>query len=245
MKSALSRTGSIPVQTLNRTPSLNGSIPSSPKVSFRCENSGFTKIRLSNSDTDLIRSELRSSRVTRVGSVSFPDLGMIVEEELAGGIGIGIGTGNGKGKGNNYGGKGKGGSNNKNNSNEKGNIGDYYQKMLKSNPGDSLLLRNYGKYLHEVEKNVEKAEECYGRAILANPGDGELLSLYGSLIWETSKDEDRAQLYYDQALHASPNDSTVLGSYAHFLWEAEDDEEDADIMKLGNDVVLPAMVGAH
>ncbi|XP_021768208.1 uncharacterized protein LOC110732559 [Chenopodium quinoa] len=240
MKSALLRTGSIPVQTLNQIPSLNGSSCSSPKISFRSENCGFNKIRRSNSDTELTRSELMiSSRLTRVGSVSFPDLGVIAEEELTGRFGIGIGTGNGKG--NNYGGKGKGGSNNNNNGNEKGSVGEYYQQMLKSNPGDSLLLRNYGKYLHEVEKNVEKAEECYGRAILASPGDGELLSLYGNLIWETSKDEDRAQFYYDQAVLASPDDSMVLGSYAHFLWEAEDDEE---IMKHGSDAV-PAMIGAH
>ncbi|XP_021765633.1 rho GTPase-activating protein gacK-like isoform X2 [Chenopodium quinoa] len=207
MKSALLRTGSIPVQTLNRNPSLNGSACCSPKISFRSENSGFNKIRRSNSDTELNRSELMimSSRLNRLGSVSFP---IIAEEELAGGFGIGIGTGTGNGKGNNYGGKGKGGSNNNNNNNgnEKGSsVGEYYQQMLKSNPGDSLLLRNYGKYLHEVEKNVEKAEECYGRAILASPGDGELLSLYGNLIWETSKDEDRAQLYYDQALLNSPD----------------------------------------
>lgn len=57
-----------------------------------------------------------------------------------------------------------------------------------------------------MEKNVEKAEECYGRAILASPGDGELLSLYGNLIWETTKDEDRAQIYFDQAVNASPDD---------------------------------------
>lgn len=241
MKSALLRTGSIPVQPMNRTPSPNGSIPSSPIISFRSENSGFTTIRRSNSDTELIRSELMDSRISRVGSVSFPDLGVIVEEESTGGIGIGKGNNN-----NNYGGKGKGkGKGGKNNNNEKNDIEEYYQEMLKSNPGDSLLLRNYGKYLHEVENNVKKAEECYGRAILASPGDGELLSLYGNLIWETSRDEDRAQLYFDQAVHASPNDCTVLGSYAHFLWEAEEDEEDGGEMEHDDVGAVPAMVGAH
>lgn len=33
-------------------------------------------------------------------------------------------------------------------------VGEYYQQMLKSNPGDPLLLRNYGKYLHEVPPRV-------------------------------------------------------------------------------------------
>lgn len=35
-------------------------------------------------------------------------------------------------------------------------IGDYYETMLKKNPGDSLLLRNYGKYLHEVRTIVDR-----------------------------------------------------------------------------------------
>ncbi|KAH0642902.1 hypothetical protein KY289_033876 [Solanum tuberosum] len=105
-------------------------------------------------------------------------------------------------------------------------IGAYYKEMLNSDPMNSLLLRNYGKYLHEVERDFVKAEECYGRAILASPGDGEVLSLYGKLVWETQRDENRAKSYFDQAVHASPNDCTVLGSYAHFMWEAEGEEDE-------------------
>ncbi|KAI4328055.1 hypothetical protein L6164_020448 [Bauhinia variegata] len=105
-------------------------------------------------------------------------------------------------------------------------MGAYYQEMLKSNPTDALLLANYGKFLHVVEKDMVRAEEFYGRAILANPGDGELLSLYGKLIWETQRDEDRAKSYFDQAVHAAPDDCVVLGSYAHFMWEAEEEEEE-------------------
>ncbi|KAK3182985.1 hypothetical protein Dsin_030271 [Dipteronia sinensis] len=112
-----------------------------------------------------------------------------------------------------------------NNDGEKSKIGDYYRELLKSNPRDSLVLRNYGKFLHEVEKDTEKAEEYYGRAILANPGDGEVLSLYGNLIWMTQRDENRAKTYFDQAVNASPNDSMVLGSYARFMWEVEEEDE--------------------
>lgn len=32
----------------------------------------------------------------------------------------------------------------------------YYQKMLEANPGNSLLLRNYAKFLHEVRINPSK-----------------------------------------------------------------------------------------
>ncbi|XP_049415594.1 uncharacterized protein LOC125878391 [Solanum stenotomum] len=117
-------------------------------------------------------------------------------------------------------------------------IGEYYKEMLNSDPMNSLLLRNYGKYLHEVERDFVKAEECYGRAILASPGDGEVLSLYGKLVWETQRDENRAKSYFDQAVHASPNDCTVLGSYAHFMWEAEAEEgEDEETIAAGASTV--------
>ncbi|XP_042499024.1 uncharacterized protein LOC122077220 [Macadamia integrifolia] len=108
-------------------------------------------------------------------------------------------------------------------------IGDYYQKMLKSNPGDPLLLRNYGQFLHQVEKDAVRAEEYYGRAILASPGDGEVLSLYGKLIWETQRNEDRANAYFEQAVQASSNDCFVMGSYAHFLWDAEEDDNGEEV----------------
>lgn len=34
--------------------------------------------------------------------------------------------------------------------NDRSKIGAYYEHMLKLNPSDALLLRNYGKFLHEV-----------------------------------------------------------------------------------------------
>ncbi|GKV10675.1 hypothetical protein SLEP1_g22005 [Rubroshorea leprosula] len=121
---------------------------------------------------------------------------------------------------------------------DRSKIGDHYREMLKLNPGDSLLLRNYGKYMYEVEKDVEKAEEYFGRAILASPGDGEVLSLYGKLIWETQRDEGRAKSYFDRAVCASPDDCMVLGSYARFMWESEEDEDEEEVG------VSPAMVAA-
>ncbi|XP_023554672.1 uncharacterized protein LOC111811867 [Cucurbita pepo subsp. pepo] len=112
-------------------------------------------------------------------------------------------------------------------SSESSKIRAYYEEMLKSNPSDALILRNYGKFLHEVEKDSKRAEECYSRAILASPRDGELLALYGKLVWDTQRDKRRAQYYFDRAVCASPNDCLVIGYYAHFLWLVEDDEEEA------------------
>ncbi|MCL7025822.1 hypothetical protein MKW94_004438 [Papaver nudicaule] len=110
-------------------------------------------------------------------------------------------------------------------------IGDYYLELLKSNPGDPLLLRNYGKFLYEVERDVGKAEEYYSRAILPSHSsgpDGEVLCLYGKLIWETQKDRSRADSYFRRAVQVSPSDCFVMGAYAHFLWEAEEDDEEEE-----------------
>lgn len=100
--------------------------------------------------------------------------------------------------------------------------------MLQADPVNPLLLTNYARFLQEVQHDLGKAEEYYGRAILASPGDGDILSLYANLIWDVHKDAPRAKTYFDQAVQATPDDSNVLGSYAHFIWNADIDETDQD-----------------
>nr|GFA18586.1 hypothetical protein [Tanacetum cinerariifolium] len=105
--------------------------------------------------------------------------------------------------------------------------------MIDANPGNSLILVNYAKYLKEVRGDLVKAEEFYSRAILANPSDGNALSMYADLIWATQKDSSRAETYFDQAVKASPDDCYVMASYARFLWDAdEEDEEEVSSMNV-------------
>ncbi|KAJ8562339.1 hypothetical protein K7X08_011630 [Anisodus acutangulus] len=104
----------------------------------------------------------------------------------------------------------------------------YYTKMIQADPGNSLLLGNYARFLKEVRGNLVKAEEYCGRAVLANPSDGNVLSLYADLIWRSHKDAPRAYNYFQKAVKVAPNDSYVLASYAHFLWDAEDEEEEKE-----------------
>ncbi|XAR66890.1 hypothetical protein NMG60_11013261 [Bertholletia excelsa] len=104
----------------------------------------------------------------------------------------------------------------------------YYQKMIEANPGNSLLLGNYARFLKEVRGDLGRAEEYCERAILANPSDGNVLSLYADLVWQTQKDAHRAETYFDQAVKAAPDDCYVLASYARFLWDAEESEEELE-----------------
>ncbi|CAH2078718.1 unnamed protein product [Thlaspi arvense] len=257
MKSLLMRTGSMPVlnrfipsrkvTTISRHNSVE-SLSSYGVEGFTggkisIEVKAAVEMRRVSSESDVIRSErmLKSVGSTKPspakipeddeeemrfadgwGSLIWKESGIPVEEQgFSGGGGGGGGSGYSGGNGNGNGSRGGG-------YDDRSKIGDYYREMLKSNPNNSLLLMNYGKFLYEVEKDAERAEEYYGRAILANPGDGEALSMYGKLIWETKRDEKRAQCYFDQAVHASPDDCMVLGSYAHFMWEAEDEEEEEE-----------------
>ncbi|XP_022737908.1 uncharacterized protein LOC111290726 [Durio zibethinus] len=220
------------------------------------------QMRRAFSDTDIIRSESRIPGESRCFPTGIPEEDYLSDGEVDREFQTLV-TGNGTDRasfvpiwpefgismdeigfsGDGFGNGGKSGGDRGDDSyGDKSKIGDYYQEMLKRYPSDSLLLRNYGRFLHEVEKDIEKAEEYYGRAILASPGDGEVLSLYGKLIWERHRDESRAKSYFDRAITAAPDDCMVLGSYAQFMWEAEEDEEEEE---MGDKVgVSPAMVAA-
>ncbi|XP_066369415.1 uncharacterized protein [Miscanthus floridulus] len=139
------------------------------------------------------------------------------------GVGGGSGGGNGKALGSSGGQGGVGDS-----GDNRAATDTHYRQMIEADPGNSLLLVNYARFLKEVEGDAARAQEYCERAILASPGDAEALSLYAGLVWETSRDAGRADDYYSRAVQAAPDDCYVLGSYAGFLWDAEEDDEEND-----------------
>ncbi|KAE8718896.1 hypothetical protein F3Y22_tig00109987pilonHSYRG00174 [Hibiscus syriacus] len=103
---------------------------------------------------------------------------------------------------------------------------EYHQNMIRTYPGEALLLPNYAKFLKEVRGDLlKKAEEYCRKAAFVRPDDGEVLSTYGDLIWVNHGDEALAQTYFDRAVKASPNNCHVLASYARYLWTAEKDDD--------------------
>lgn len=92
----------------------------------------------------------------RVAEV-FPGNEVLVEESEL--------TGGGMGKGRKYGGGNGGGRGGGDESEgfpdgnaDQNKIGAYYQQMLLANPGNPLLLRNYGKFLHEVDLSLSLSQ---------------------------------------------------------------------------------------
>ncbi|CAM0956039.1 unnamed protein product [Alopecurus aequalis] len=138
------------------------------------------------------------------------------------------------GKGNNGSGRGGGNGGGGGSGSQSAGMGEHYRRVLRLEPDNPLLLRNYGKYMHEVERDLAGAEEYYGRALLACPGDADLLSLYGRVLWEADQDKDRADGYFQRAVQAAPDDC--------FLWDAEedDDEEATTAVACGSPALVPA-----
>ncbi|KAL7145071.1 hypothetical protein ABFS83_07G054400 [Erythranthe nasuta] len=101
----------------------------------------------------------------------------------------------------------------------------YYSKMVRKDPSNPLILRNYAQYL-ESKRDFAGAEEYYYRATEADPKDGEALSQYAKLVWEIHGDQIRASNYFQRAVQASPQDSNVLAAYASFLWKIDESEDE-------------------
>lgn len=151
MKLVMLRTASVPLQPTVRSTSLTSlkvSISrqdsgsgifsgerysvSSPRVSLNLEmnNKRFSGIRRALSQSDVVRSDV-STRMS--GGESWFSPSRIPEQDIGG-------TGNDRVD---YSGD------------DKRKIGDYYRELVKSNPADSLILRNYGKFLHEVSSYIK------------------------------------------------------------------------------------------
>ncbi|CAI0441462.1 unnamed protein product [Linum tenue] len=246
-----------PKVSLHRSDSLTGMFawdPNAHKKSIHLEVASSPRrrqgspssITRSMSESDMVRSEFGGGMKKKLPHSASRCSLSAVEAAAAGsrrkftrkdvyGVGIAaaipmeesVEDGNNNGGKNNGGGFGGRGEGNGGDNDNKRRMAEYYEQIIRSNPHDALLLRNYGKFLYEVEGDGKRAEEYYGRALLENPGDGEVLSLYANLIWENYKDQERAFTYFHQAASASPNDCMVLGSYAHFMWVSEDEEAEA------------------
>ncbi|KAM0935462.1 putative tetratricopeptide-like helical domain superfamily [Dioscorea sansibarensis] len=187
--------------------------PGEPKANNIQINS--ERLRRARSDTDLPR----SAPIVKA-LASFP--GTVVDEDEEERLEMETGGGFGSGKQTRTHGRGGGGGGGDQSNREI--ISEYYKTMLSSDPNNTLLLRNYGQFLHEVIGDFREAEKYYSRAILLSPRDGDLLSLYAKLLWDLGENA-KAGHYYDLAAKAAPDDRFVLGAQAYFLWSLDEDED--------------------
>ncbi|KAL3812418.1 hypothetical protein ACJIZ3_013686 [Penstemon smallii] len=110
-------------------------------------------------------------------------------------------------------------------SDESGDLEKYYDSMIRENPENPLVLRDYAHYL-ESKRDLTGAEEYYFRATVADPKNGEIMYRYAKLVWELHRDFNKASYYFERAAKAAPGNSHVLAAYASFLWETDENNEE-------------------
>jgi hypothetical protein len=133
----------------------------------------LAQLRRARSEADMIRpepapapvsltpvslEEVKKDDMTEMKRQAFTVQGMVTKDESLEEIEEeGESSGSGIGKGGNHNRSGKRGRSNGDHS-ENQRIHDRYAELLKSDPGNPLLLRNYGKFLHEVFFNLTKVK---------------------------------------------------------------------------------------
>ncbi|KAF9616403.1 hypothetical protein IFM89_029657 [Coptis chinensis] len=103
-----------------------------------------------------------------------------------------------------------------------------YERLIFSDPENSLILSNYAQFLYQIADDHNKAEEMFKRAVQVKPQDGEALSQYGIFLWRKRGDMDAAEEAFIAALDVEPQNCYYESTYACFLWETG-----------GSDICLP------
>jgi len=109
-------------------------------------------------------------------------------------------------------------------------IGDHkasdeaYEKALKINPNNSLVLNNYAYYLSLRNENLEKAEEMAKKATELDPENSSNQDTYGWVLFQLGKYEE-AKLWIARSLENEDESAVVVEHYGDVLWMLGDKKE--------------------
>jgi tetratricopeptide (TPR) repeat protein len=96
----------------------------------------------------------------------------------------------------------------------------YYEKALKNNPRNSIVLNNYAYYLAIAGKDLDKAEKMSFESLKIDATNVNNMDTYGWILYKMGR-YDEAALWIKKALEKDPNNGTL-------------NDHDGDIMyKLG------------
>lgn len=101
----------------------------------------------------------------------------------------------------------------------------YFDKSLKNNPENPILLNNYSYYLSEQETNLNLAEMLILKALDFFPNNPTFLDTYG---WVLFKKEDyvNAEIWMNKAINKSSDENgTLLEHYGDVLFKLGKKEE--------------------
>lgn len=101
---------------------------------------------------------------------------------------------------------------------------DAYEKALRINPSNSLVLNNYAYYLSLRKENLDKAEEMARKATDLDPENSSNQDTYGWVLFQQGKYED-AKVWIARALENENESAVVVEHYGDVLWMLGDKKE--------------------
>jgi tetratricopeptide (TPR) repeat protein len=101
---------------------------------------------------------------------------------------------------------------------------DAYEKALKIDPSNALVLNNYAYYLSLRNVNLDKAEQMAKKAVELDPGNGSDEDTYGWVLFKQGK-YDGAKEWVEKAMQAGENSAVVLEHYGDILWKLGSSKE--------------------
>ncbi|MBM78449.1 MAG: hypothetical protein CL846_08195 [Crocinitomicaceae bacterium] len=101
----------------------------------------------------------------------------------------------------------------------------YFEKAVKHNPNNPILLNNYSYYMAEQEADLDLAEDLILKALEYFPNNSTFLDTYG---WVLFKKEDflKAEIYINKAINKALEDNgALLEHYGDVLFKLGQKEE--------------------
>jgi tetratricopeptide (TPR) repeat protein len=99
-----------------------------------------------------------------------------------------------------------------------------YEKVLKIEPGNLLVLNNYAYYLSLRNENLERAEQMAKTAVEMEPANSSYLDTYGWVLFKMGKYEE-AKTWIEKAIAAGEESAVVLEHYGDVMWKLDDKKE--------------------
>jgi Tfp pilus assembly protein PilF len=99
-----------------------------------------------------------------------------------------------------------------------------YEKVLKIEPDNVLVLNNYAYYLSLRGVNLEKAEQMAKKAVEIEPDNSSYLDTYGWVLFKLGRYEE-AKSRISAAMEKGEESAVVIEHYGDVLWKLNDKKE--------------------
>jgi tetratricopeptide (TPR) repeat protein len=101
---------------------------------------------------------------------------------------------------------------------------DAYDKALKIEPSNALVLNNYAYYLSLRNTDLDKAEQMAKKAVELDSANGSNQDTYGWVLFKLGR-YDGAKDWVEKAMQSGESSAVVLEHYGDILWKLGNNKE--------------------